>query len=343
MASFYPNDRMCQYLYYTHVQAISDEIKPTEGNTSYTAFEQVVAGYTVTEGGFSFDIRHVDNKDLGRPAIQTILSGAKRNSRIYHLGSLNIQFDIGDMTARLGTAEKMLQILKKIQQGHAASKTIVALGTFDFSNTKTWDTFKGLVKRATGKNFMADTVILISSYSAGGDIAKRCLTVPPNALDATSNGQYFPSLKRLGELVKASYTDYDPHVVLGLSLEMGALAYKITRNITSVSNNEVYQRCTEAALMSTQLGCQTKEVGATINSETQTAISLMKGRTDHIVLWDPLSTIKSKMAAVKGWPPRRRFAWLLFNVHLIDLNRQCVKSTQASILGEINGQFPYTT
>lgn len=334
----YPSDGGCQYLYYTHVFMSEGKVLPTEGETAFTAFLDRLQEYKKTEGGLSFDIRYVDPEELKKDAAKTALSKLSEK-KILHLGSLNIQFEIDEMTSMLQKAKDMLKIFKDIQGADSNRKTIVALGTYDYGKDDVWQKFVEMVKSATQTTFNADTVILLSSTGdIRGNTRENCTAVPPNAIPPHP---IYPSLSRLGELVKKSFVYENAKAMVGLSLQMGTMLYNMNDTVNKDKLPHMpYSKCVHGSLVSQIQVCKDEYEFKKEIPEIGTIAKRPKNHAKFVTFSDDKSTITTKLDKVLSWPARSRFAWLLLDVHFLARHPDCKETTLTEILNEVNAKFP---
>ncbi|XP_054928090.1 uncharacterized protein [Dermacentor andersoni] len=124
------------------------------------------------------------------------------------------------------------------------------------------------------------------------------------------------------ELVnEASNTIYgNKDVVVGLSLEMGALMYSFeTAQHTALTGAPLYKKCKAASLVPVDMGC----VSGSKSHVKDTNIALGKKTQKVVLFFDDDVTVAEKMKYVLGKKPRKLFAWLYFNVHMADFLGRC--------------------
>ncbi|XP_054928089.1 uncharacterized protein [Dermacentor andersoni] len=147
-----------------------------------------------------------------------------------------------------------------------------------------------------------------------------CKTLPPTFI--TASNKDYPSLERHMELVnEASNSIYgNKYVVVGLSLEMGALMYHFADDQDkALTGGSLYKQCMAATLVPLDMGC---ESGSKAHVK-DTNIAYGADTKKVVLVFDNDVTVAEKMKYVLEKQPRKRFAWLYFNVHMADFLKRC--------------------
>lgn len=324
----YPKDGLCHYLFYTHVFIYENETKEEKKPpiitvassrivVSFNVFKQQILKYKKTEGGLSFDVRAVDHGRVfrGYTTVRKL-----QEEKLLHFGFLNIIDRPGALEGLVTSAVATCGLLKNIQANSTRRRIVVAIGSIDYSTPRHWAMFKDALKEAAKKDSRIDTVIAVTSINSWLDKMGNCKCVPP-AFIKGSNAK-FPSLDKDMELVDMAseklYGNRD--VVVGLSLEMGAMMYTL-KQVEAVPNFEafLYKDCKAATLMPLDMGC---ESGSWAKVK-DTNVAYPTGTQELVLLFDDLYTVNDKITFVLGKKRRRRFAWLYFDVHMADFRGSC--------------------
>lgn len=315
----YPMDGLCHYLFYTHVFIHSNfsEIRSTRIVTSFNVFQERMLKYRKTQGGLSFDVR-ASNRTLENRATGSLTLLKQKN--IVHYGSLNVIDRIGTLADLVARALALIKDLKNFQAGDPTKRTVIAIGGIGYGSPAAWSQYKETIKQAAAVGSGVDTVIAISSVSSWLELTPKCKTLPP-AIITASNKDY-PSLERHMELVDET-TDYyygNLDVVVGLSLEMGALMYHYGSDRENALKGAVlYGSCTSLTLVPLDMGCESGS-RARVN-DTNIAFGTDTKRV--VLIFDDNNTVAEKVKYVLGRKPRKRFAWLYFDVHTADFMSRC--------------------
>ncbi|XP_077536261.1 uncharacterized protein LOC144148624 [Haemaphysalis longicornis] len=315
----YPPDGMCTYIYYSNlIVTINDqqkyELHEAVGDVSWTMFKTEMKKRTRTEGGAAFDARYITVE--GIKGIRNVLVGLAQEN-IPHYGVLNVLAEANDLKPLLDNTTEVMKELKNLQGGDVKRRTVIAIGLYNYSGAVAWATYRTYFKYAVEQS-KADTVIAISS-TGFRQSRTTCRAVPPTA--TTSPDDSFPSLQRHGDLVKPSYRYNNPGAVVGLSMEMATLTYRLDQPTYSL-DKIAYAKCTTSGFTSAEIICPSDNtMWKVINSSYQVGFI---ARDYFVFLADTVSTMAEKVAFVKSLPPRKNFSLLLFNVHMVDTTKRCI-------------------
>ncbi|XP_075724083.1 uncharacterized protein LOC142766118 [Rhipicephalus microplus] len=141
--NMYPPEFPCDYLYYTSVVILKKEVMATEVQTSWTTFQAMAKNYTRLISGMSFDYRYFSHHQL-QPAIPAL--NALAQARIGSYGILNIVASPEDLRTAVYKMRQGIQTLKRWQSTNPMRRSVIALGSTDYSGENYTDTFKNLVK-----------------------------------------------------------------------------------------------------------------------------------------------------------------------------------------------------
>ncbi|KAL1435028.1 hypothetical protein MTO96_001576 [Rhipicephalus appendiculatus] len=132
--NMYPPEFPCDYLYYTSVFVLNRKIIATKVQASWTTFQAVAKNYTRLIAGMSFDYGYFSHHKLV-PALAdfTALNAAGIGS----YGILNIMTSPADLRTTT---------LKRWQGASPIRRSVIALGSTDYSGANYAHTFKNLVK-----------------------------------------------------------------------------------------------------------------------------------------------------------------------------------------------------
>ncbi|KAH7942165.1 hypothetical protein HPB49_021376 [Dermacentor silvarum] len=125
--SVYPPDKMCSYLYYTHVIIQGDNIYGAKVETSWKTFKYMSTTYRTVKAGVSFDYRYITAAKI-RSATDTLAELSSVNIR--HFGVLNVIMKPDDLLKKVFALKSVLQEIKnKFNNSH----TVMAIGSRDYS------------------------------------------------------------------------------------------------------------------------------------------------------------------------------------------------------------------
>lgn len=318
--SMYPPDKVCTYLYYTHVVIQGDSIRGAKVETSWESFKLAAARYRYVKMGISFDHRYITAAKITTATNPLALLSS---SNIRHFGVLNVITKHLDL---LNIVMPMKPVLEEIKKQFNYSHTVIAIGSRDYSD-QGFPTFSEIIKTAVD-TFPVDTVIAIASVSSAPS-RSECSAVPPNVLH-TFEREKNPSLAKLWHLLERNATTKQT-TTLGLSFEMGTLMYELSSEHNKLAD-AVYALCTATSLTSREALCGS---GISIeDSKHKLPAPYLTygsfptgGNKKRVVFTDFKTTAADRFVNVSGGTGstnlRSRVAWMLFNVHLEDTAQRC--------------------
>ncbi|XP_075554177.1 uncharacterized protein LOC142587180 [Dermacentor variabilis] len=316
----YPPDRMCTYLYYTHVVIQGKNIYGAKVQSSWLSYKFRAFKYRSVKRGVSFDHRYITAAKI-KIAASALASLSDYN--IQHFGVLNVIGKAGNILKAVGSMQPVFDEIKKHLNG---SHNVIAIGVRDYSRPS-MVSFEQAVKHVVN-SFAVDTVIAIASVSSA-ESRESCRAVPPNILQSSADEKN-PSLAKLWYLLKRNATDKQT-TTLGLSFEMGTLIYELTSDHNDLAS-AVNAECNGTALTSREALCGAASV-VDKGKQTLAAPYLTyggfptPGNKRRVVFTDYLHTATARFLNVSGGTGsnnlRSRLAWMLFNVHLGDTAKRC--------------------
>ncbi|KAH8027706.1 hypothetical protein HPB51_007256 [Rhipicephalus microplus] len=319
----FPPDGLCHYLYYTHVfvativddrPVTSHYVRATRITASFDAFKDALKRYKKTEGGLSFDIKKA-NEDHN-----IVKSGREREPCVKKVAA--------------DTVVIVNQAFKELQGKDKRKRTVVAISAILYDDDGKWNALKDAIKTATQEKSNIDTVIIISSFNSWLADMKDCKSVPPNIIDGVSG---FPYLAQNMEVVnKANEAVYGKQdVVVGLSLEMGAMMYTYHSAQNDPLRSYAFKECKTATLMPLDMACSSKEREKVMDVN----VAFGEGTKEVVLFFDDSATLKEKIEYVKETQLRRNFAWLYFDVHMTDFRNQCGFKNPFQLIQTLRSEF----
>lgn len=325
MARMYPSDGLCDYIYYTYIALAGDVVVSSTSQKSWTTFQERAKGYRKTGAGVAFDSPYITADLIRKPNAKTLLNGLARNN-VPHYGLLNVMAQDQNLVALFGQASTVIKELKNIQGSNQARKTIIAVGMYNYAQMSSWNIYQNVLKRAVQETG-ADIVIAISSTSMALN-RQECFVVPPLAIKM--NLPTYPSLERFAPLVAVSYPYNKRAAIVGLSMEMAVLTFHLTADASSPAGS-VYSRCKTAAISSADLMCP-RERHLTDEHPSSTLAGFAQDNSKQLVFTaETDDTIQKKVDYITKLKLRSRFAWLLYNVHLTDIEGRCLGQPHSRI------------
>ncbi|KAL3209987.1 hypothetical protein MRX96_037532 [Rhipicephalus microplus] len=212
----YPNDHICQYLYYSDVIIVDGKIRPSFERNSWIQFQRKAKAYVKVKSGIAFDHWYI-TPQLVQSAVDDLNMLAR--NKIGSYGLLNIIRRPKELKNIVQAMKPVIEALKDLQGSEADRRTVIAIGSYDYRDFM--KTYKEIIRDVIN-TFKADAVIAISSVSSMEDEA-GCFAVPPNVLRAQKSK--FPSLETHWPLVRGNETYAQGKMLRGLSFEMGSLIY----------------------------------------------------------------------------------------------------------------------
>ncbi|KAL1435020.1 hypothetical protein MTO96_001569 [Rhipicephalus appendiculatus] len=320
--AMYPPEKICQYLYYTDVVVVDGKIEASLEQNSWKLFQTKAPKFNELKPGVAFDHRYI-TPDLVTDVIVDLVALAEGNIRSY--GLLNIIRKPTELHQVMRSMKPVVDALKDFQGNFPDTMTIIAIGSYDYSPAGFMDEYKNIVEEVVN-TFKADVVIAISSVGSMED-DDNCYAAPPNVL--SSNLTRFPSLESHWHFLKASTTYSNARTIVGLSYEMATLMYVLKKDVTSVAN-AIYERCTGIALTSRDAVCGQR---TTLDMEAQyidkpymifgTFVRNSSRRNVAFSEYFLSAREKFDQARRNFGRIRRRAAFVLFNVHLVDVRKKC--------------------
>ncbi|XP_054923261.1 uncharacterized protein [Dermacentor andersoni] len=245
--------------------------------------------------------------------------------KIQSYGVLNIVTKPGDFAQAVHSMEPVVAEMKKIQGSDPDKRTVIAFGSYDYSENSFMDLYKNTFAAVVG-SFKVDTVIAISSV---GSIEGpgSCSAVPPTVL--ISPMPKFPSLKSHWHLVRANATGYiNRRVWVGLSFEMGALIYALKQDARNL-NSSAYAECTDFGMTSRDAICATRKYVDRRDQHLKSPYiiygTFLTSTNRHVVFAEYHTTVRDKYTAARRrfGSLRKQAALMIFNVHLGDVRKKC--------------------
>ncbi|KAH7956936.1 hypothetical protein HPB52_013701 [Rhipicephalus sanguineus] len=140
-SNMYPPEDICQYLYYTDVVIVEGKLRASLERNSWKLFQMKAMAYKKVKCGVAFDHWHITahlvhdaTGELGRLANQNIAS----------YGLLNVIRTPSELQKVLIAMRPVLEALKTIQGGDADKRTVIAIGSYDYSGTGFMDKYKDI-------------------------------------------------------------------------------------------------------------------------------------------------------------------------------------------------------
>ncbi|KAL3198914.1 hypothetical protein MRX96_001492 [Rhipicephalus microplus] len=183
----YPNDDLCQYLYYTDVVIVDGKIRPSSERNSWKLFQIKARSYTKVQSGIAFDHWQI-TPELVRNA-KNELDELARN-KIGSYGLLNVIRKPSELKDVVQAMKPVIEVLKELQGSDDDRRTVIAIGSYDYGGLGFLNTYRDIFKDIID-TFKADAAIAISSVSSMEDQA-GCYAAPPNVFK--SSRSKFPSL-----------------------------------------------------------------------------------------------------------------------------------------------------
>lgn len=312
----YPDDGVCNYLYFTHI-IVRGTLSPPFHKKGWLMFQKQMKARSKTGGGIAFDVHSLTVAALKNPTARAELTKLA-NENVKHYGLLNVMAQPEELAQLLEKAREQLNELKALQGNDAKRKTVLAVGLFDYSKSNAWDTYKSLFKKAVDE-YKADTVIAISStgYLESED---NCVAVPPLAIKSPNPA--YPSLERHGELMKESFKYNKQAPMVGISFELAVLLYILeqgTKNYDEVP----YRKCKSTGIGDMEILCGP--------ADRQKSLPFgrvghyIEGNNEQVYIGEEVESLKKKVEYIKTLGVRKPITWLVFNVHLTTLRENtCV-------------------
>ncbi|KAL3198904.1 hypothetical protein MRX96_001484 [Rhipicephalus microplus] len=318
----YPPDGLCQYLFYNDVVIVDGAILASNDRNSWRLFQKKAKQYKKTKSGIAFDHRYITSQLLSDATQQLKML---ENGKINNYGLLNIIQKPDELRAAVVAMKPVVEKLKEMQGGDPGKKTVVALGSYDYSPMGFMKTYKEIFTDVVN-NFKADAVIAISSVSSMEDDS-TCYAAPPNVVKSPM--PRFPSLATHWPLVSKNTSYINGEILLGLSFEMGTLVYVLQQNARNL-NSSAFAKCKDYGMTTRDAICGQRK---TTDPHVQylrypymVYATFMKGRSKHHVVFAEYHvTVRDKLqSGRRRWGSLRGpVALLLFNVHLGDASKRC--------------------
>ncbi|XP_077522556.1 uncharacterized protein LOC144133360 [Amblyomma americanum] len=315
----FPDDGVCHYIYYGDVDVVDNKLQAIEVETSWAQFKERAKTYNATGAGAAFDIRYINVQKVQNPLFVDHLNKLAQQNNIKHYGILNLVAKVANLRTWLDTARDVIKQLRNAQANDPVRKTILALGLYDYAAAQAWTTYKNLFTTAVNDGY-ADTVIAISS-TGWLEREQACVVAPPSVL-SHPNSAGLPTIERFGELVKEGTTYTSPNTTLGLSLEFGVFLYLLSENASGPAVNIPYAKCLRAGITSLDIACPPTTAIESV-PQSKVWIAFLPGSLKDVITFENHESIWDKVQYVENLPPRRPYAWLLFDVHLDDFSGEC--------------------
>ncbi|KAL1477619.1 hypothetical protein MTO96_035591 [Rhipicephalus appendiculatus] len=311
----YPPDALCQCLFYTDVVIVDGAILASREQNSWKFFQVISKRYKKTKLGIAFDHRYTTSKLLSdaRQQLKTL-----EKKMIHSYGLLNIIRKPDDLRAVMRSMKPVVEKLKKMQGSDPEKRTVVALGSYDYSGSGFMKKYKKIFANVVN-NFKADAVIAISSVGEMEDDS-TCYAVPPNVV--VSPMPRFPSLATHWPLVHRNTSYTNDKIMVGLSFEMRTLIY-VLQNDAPDLNSSAYAKCKDYGTTSRDAICGQRR---TVDPKAQfldfpymTYATFARFKTKrHAIFAEHHTSTRDKFAEARKMygSIRRRVALMLFNIHL---------------------------
>ncbi|KAL1468115.1 hypothetical protein MTO96_041687 [Rhipicephalus appendiculatus] len=213
--------------------------------------------------------------------------------------------------------------LKTIQGSDADKRTVIAIGSYDY--TGFIDKYKNIFANVLN-TFKVDAVIAISSVSSMEDKAS-CYAAPPTVV--SSPQPRFPSLETHWPLVSAKAKYANAEKLRGLSFEMGTLLYVLEKDAASL-NDSAYAKCLDFGMTTRDVLCGMR---AFVNRKQYLSRPYMLYATfvrdektpRRVAFTEFAISPRNKYDAVrqKYGSLHHRGVLMLFNVHMEDVRKRC--------------------
>ncbi|KAH7959865.1 hypothetical protein HPB49_014428 [Dermacentor silvarum] len=130
--NMYPPEGVCQYLFYVDVVIVDSKIVASLEQSSWNQFQMKAMVYKRVKSGIALDYRYTTSKlisdaeeDLNRLALNKIGS----------YGLLNIITKPSDLQRAVRAMKPVVAALKKIQGSDPVTRTVIAIGSYDYSGS----------------------------------------------------------------------------------------------------------------------------------------------------------------------------------------------------------------
>ncbi|KAL3213946.1 hypothetical protein MRX96_007345 [Rhipicephalus microplus] len=337
MSSMYPPEGLCQYLYYTDVVIVRDQIRASLVQDSWKLFQVKARTYQYVKGGIGFDYRYITRAKI-YSARRELLHLAQQNLK--HYGLLNVVTKPDELNATVESMKPIIEALKDVQDNNHDKQTVIAIGSLTYKPEGFQLLYRQIIENVVN-TFNADAVIAISSVSTM-ESSDDCYAVPPNVL--RSPAPQFPSLETHWPLVRDNTTHARSRTLLGLSFEMGTMFYVLKREVVRPLAG-AYANCTGFGMTSRDAVCGSRRNTEFLDEPYVVYSAFLRSDTwKYVAFAEYFTSTRDKYhkALQKYGSVRRRLAWMLFNVHLVDVLRTCGSGTFTVIrliCQEIRGQF----
>ncbi|KAL3213942.1 hypothetical protein MRX96_007342 [Rhipicephalus microplus] len=322
MEVMYPPESICQYLYYTDVVIVDGRIRASLEQISWKLFQTKAPNFNALQPGVAFDHRYI-TPDLVTGASGELAALATKNIQSY--GLLNIVRKPTELRQVVRSMKPVVDALKAFQGNHPDARTIIAIGSYDYSPVGFMNEYKGIVEEVVN-TFKADAVIAISSVSSIED-EDNCYAVPPNVL--SSQLTRFPTMETHWTFLKDSTTYSNSKTMVGLSFEMATLMYVLKKDVFSVAN-AIYERCTGLVVTSRDAVCgqrRTLDMKAQYIDKPYMVYGtfVRNGSRRNVAFAEYFTSAREKFFQARRsyGRLRRRAALVLFDVHLVDVRKKC--------------------
>ncbi|KAH8030683.1 hypothetical protein HPB51_011332 [Rhipicephalus microplus] len=265
----YPAD-YCDYLFYTEVYPKDGRIDSRRHEYSWELFQIMVARRKKFQFGISFAFDLVTPENLEESAGSL---NALRSAGIRHYGLLTVLAFPVDYNLKVSNARAIIAKLKKLQGSDWTAKTVLAFGTYEYS-----EYFMPTIKAV-----FTDVAKLIPVVD--GTHAVILFEPVFHVLTRKPCEQRRILLKAVDQeshwfAVSARTTFLNPSIITGLSFELSALKY-VMEKIPASLNDSVFQPCLsvkksgrEAVSLRYRTGWQPSSEDSSLDAEYNSVSSL---------------------------------------------------------------------
>ncbi|XP_070382800.1 uncharacterized protein [Dermacentor albipictus] len=226
--SMYPPDKYCDYLFYIEVYAREGRIASWTNTNGWNVFRRRARTYKIMKLGISFDFFIVKPEELDKAAGDL---SALRREGIKHYGLLTALVSPSAYSELTSRAKPFLEKLKLLQGSDQTAKTVIAIGSDDYSGD--FLSHFADIFTEVANTYAVDIVIAISSVGSIG--YETCNALPPTALTSTS--PCYEGLLHHWHVVSptASYTRAT--IQTGLSFDLSTLVYELVERTSSLNES----------------------------------------------------------------------------------------------------------
>lgn len=200
-------------------------------------------------------------------------------------------------------------------------KVFIGIGYRYFNESNSWSTLTYTASNLASKD--VDILVIITSFLSP-EGRHDCITLPVNAMK--SPNEYTPALDDASHMAKEGFAR--PSVVVAFTFFMGVPYYVLTKEY-SRPLDAMYKPCTMFGVTDYSQACQADT--ADLNLE-KTVIGMNKAESVKLLSdkrifqsHDTLIRMREKAQIIMERPDTRaNLTWLLWDVHLTDVTRNCL-------------------